>query len=317
MVPEVPASSGDVAGELYLSRFPLYTDVGAVDSQDDADDDDAGVDEEGDLVVPRRRAARGGDELRRQVTGVVTLLHALRTTLPAVGLQVWRGSLVLADYIMREQDAGRWLDVHALELGAGAGLAGLIMARHASRVWFTDYDDEVLANCEKNGQLNRHLFAHEDVVRVRKLDWLAPPSAWLRASGPAVGHSGPYAWTQADVAEYERVSVLLAADVIYEDHLTTALFGLLEEMLRGDRVLVLSIEKRINFTLEDLAPTSKAYDHFRSFFVDLDAEPCSSSPPKPRPRLEGRRINVADVPQRFDYERVAELELWTLRLARP
>ncbi len=102
--------------------------------------------------------------------------------------------------------------------------------------------------------------------------------------------------------------------MIYEDHLTTALFGLLEycsrpttvrgrarrsltalcvvcrvsrvvscahrEMLRGDRVLVLSIEKRINFTLEDLAPTSKAYDHFRSFFVDLDAEPCSSSPPR-------------------------------------
>ena len=88
MVHEVPASSGDVAGELYLSRFPLYTDVGAVDAQDDADDDEAGVDEEGDLVVPRRRVARGGDERRRQVTGVVTLLHALRTTLPAVGLQV-------------------------------------------------------------------------------------------------------------------------------------------------------------------------------------------------------------------------------------
>ncbi len=76
----------------------------------------------------------------------------------------------------------------------------------------SDYDDEVLANCEKNGQLNRHLFAHEDVVRVRKLDWLAPPSAWLRASGPAVDHSDPYAWTQADVADYQRVSVLLAAD---------------------------------------------------------------------------------------------------------
>lgn len=298
MVHEVPASSGDVAGELYLSRFPLYTDVGAVDGEkepQDADDDEAGVDEEGDLVVPRRRAVSTGDERRRQVTGVVTLLHALRTTLPAVGLQVWRGSLVLADYIMREQDAGRWHDVHALELGAGAGLAGLIMARHASRVWFTDYDDEVLANCEKNGQLNRHLFAHEDVVRVRKLDWLAPPPAWFRASPtnaaepavrPAADHSGdeaagpPYEWTQADVAECQRISVLLAADVIYEDHLTTALFGLLEEMLRGDRVLVLSIEKRINFTLEDLAPTSKAYDHFRSFFVDLDAEPCcSSSPP--------------------------------------
>jgi hypothetical protein len=141
----------------------------------------------------------------------------------------------------------------------------------------SDYDDEVLANCEKNGQLNRHLFAHEDVVRVRKLDWLAPPPAWFCASPPnaaepavrpAADHSGdeaagpPYEWTQADVAECQRISVLLAADgesargldpmqhltfaffacramrvvrrvlcrhaVIYEDHLTTALFGLLE-----------------------------------------------------------------------------------------
>jgi hypothetical protein len=48
-------------------------------------------------------------------------------------------------------------------------------------------------------------------------------------------------------------------------------------MLQGDRVLVLSIEKRINFTLEDLAPTSKAYDHFRSFFVDVGADPPTAS----------------------------------------
>jgi len=43
--------------------------------------------------------------------------------------------------------------------------------------------------------------------------------------------------------------------------------------LMGERVLFISIEKRINFTLEELAPTSKAYDHFRSFFVDIDTDP--------------------------------------------
>jgi hypothetical protein len=41
---------------------------------------------------------------------------------------------------------------------------------------------------------------------------------------------------------------------------------------------------------------------------------CALLRAEPRPRFEGRRIPVAgNVPQRFDYERVAELELWTLR----
>jgi hypothetical protein len=230
MVHEIPAAAADEAagGELHLSRFPLYAldeadvegaeDYSGTEEEEEEGGETACVDDEGDLVVPRR-GARCTARRQRRPTAVVTLLHTLRSTLPAVGLQVrmharthaqashdharswllaskvWRGSLVLAEYVMREQDAGRWHGVHALELGAGVGLAGLIMARHASRVWFTgkcvrwcvcvhhlmltrfaDYDEEVLSICEKNTRLNRHLFAHDDVARVRKLNWLTPPS---------------------------------------------------------------------------------------------------------------------------------------------
>lgn len=48
-------------------------------------------------------------------------------------------------------------------------------------------------------------------------------------------------------------------------------------MLEGGRELMLSIEKRINFTIEDLAPTSKAYDYFRSFFIDVTDNPSETS----------------------------------------
>jgi hypothetical protein len=106
-----------------------------------------------------------------------------------------------------------------------------------------DYDEEVLGICEKNTRLNRHLFAHDDVARVRKLNWLTPPSfdsaegslsllssahdaasqcLWtdtcpspgLTSRGHTYGDeaSSAYEWTQADVEDYRHVTVLLAAD---------------------------------------------------------------------------------------------------------
>lgn len=81
-------------------------------------------------------------------------------------------------------------------------------------------------------------------------------------------------------------------------------------------VLYIAIEKRINFTLEDLAPTSKAYaflfsfpkvpplsfgfsisyDFATSFFVGHG--------------LQAKRIPLSSIAQCFEYERVDELELW-------
>lgn len=64
-------------------------------------------------------------------------------------------------------------------------------------------------------------------------------------------------------------------------------------MLNGNRILVLSIEKRINFTLEDLAPASKAYDYFRTFF-DLQTDDGTPVPGKRPFQLRSyKQLNIS------------------------
>lgn len=61
--------------------------------------------------------------------------------------QVWRGALVLADYVLAHA-AGLRGSI-GIELGAGAGLAGLALAAAgARRVFLTDVGSAVLANCQ-------------------------------------------------------------------------------------------------------------------------------------------------------------------------
>ena len=61
--------------------------------------------------------------------------------------QVWRGALLLADYVLAS--AERLRSCVGLELGAGAGLAGLALAAAGARcVFLTDTGSAVLANCK-------------------------------------------------------------------------------------------------------------------------------------------------------------------------
>ena len=90
-----------------VSRFAFTTD-GAESSASAAADDD------GDQILKRRRGR----------TGAIKLRHALATPLPDVGLQVWRGALLLCDYLLAMPSLVRGATV--LELGSGCGLCGLL-----------------------------------------------------------------------------------------------------------------------------------------------------------------------------------------------
>ena len=63
--------------------------------------------------------------------------HGLATPLEAVGEQVWRGSLVLCDWLLEERHAVRGSTV--LEVGAGVGVPGILSAKlGAQAVTLTD-----------------------------------------------------------------------------------------------------------------------------------------------------------------------------------
>ncbi|MCL7022004.1 hypothetical protein MKW94_030467, partial [Papaver nudicaule] len=79
-----------------------------------------------------------------------------------------------------------------------------------------------------------------------------------------------FSWTPSEVEEAEKASLLLAADVIYNDDLTDALFGTLQKLMsRGStKVLYLALEKRYNFSLSDLDVVANGYSCFKSYLKD-------------------------------------------------
>lgn len=89
------------------------------------------ADSDGDLVVQRRKKGEIKiGELMNVNTEVCwwkvilkTLEHHKATDLQLVGLQVWRGALLLADYIFHNRNEFKCKRV--LELGSGVGLTGM------------------------------------------------------------------------------------------------------------------------------------------------------------------------------------------------
>ncbi|XP_031347255.1 methyltransferase-like protein 22 isoform X3 [Photinus pyralis] len=100
------------------------------------------TDSDGDLVVRRK-----SEEKR----GIIEIEHSKRTELSLVGLQVWRGALLLADWILyiREELIKRNLKI--LELGSGTGLTSIVASMFSdvicTEIDFTqrDLNNEVIS----------------------------------------------------------------------------------------------------------------------------------------------------------------------------
>ncbi|XP_024409117.2 methyltransferase-like protein 22 isoform X5 [Desmodus rotundus] len=243
----------------------------------------AQLDEDGDLDVVRRPRAASDPE-------------------PAwcPRDKVWRGALFLADYILFQWDLfqGRTM----LELGAGTGFTSIIAATVAQTVYCTDVGADLLAMCQRNIALNSHLTASGgSVVKVRELDWLKDNLC----TDPEV----PFSWSEEDISDlYNHTTIMLAAEVFYDDDLTDALFKTLFRLahkLKNACTAILSVEKRLNFTLSHLDVTCEAYDHFRSSLHQLEKH-----------RDGQLRFTVepveASFPQHLVYKRIRQLELWKI-----
>ena len=116
---------------------------------------------------------------------------------------VWESAIVLAEELAVVDGRGQTL----LELGCGLGLPSLIAARAGFTVTATDYEEPALEGVQFNAQKNGIQF-----LTTRVLDWRAIP---------------------ADVKAFDRV---VAADVLYEEHHSTALASVIARTLAHNGV---------------------------------------------------------------------------------
>ncbi|XP_069503141.1 methyltransferase-like protein 22 isoform X3 [Ambystoma mexicanum] len=233
-----------------------------------------------------------GDSNRQDI---IKIEHTMATTLEDVGKQVWRGAFLLADYILWCQDLFRGCTV--LELGAGTGLTSIIMATVAKTVYCTDVGEDLLDMCDRNVTLNVHLLAPAGgEVKVRTLDWLKNELS----EDPEI----PFSWSEEEVADlHDHTTVILCADVFYDDDLTDALFKTLYRIthsLTNPCTIYLSIEKRLNFTLRHMDITCDAYNHFQDCLDSM------KSLVDGKMRFTAETIET-NFPQFFIYERIKHL----------
>lgn len=98
------------------------------------------------------------------------------------------------------------------------------------------------------------------------------------------------------------MSALVVA-VVYDDGLTDCLFELLlKGVTRAEQVVFIALEKRVNFTLDDLDVVSPSHAHFTRWLERLHEHGWQVS-----------TLDLSSIPQRFcGYSRDSYLELWQL-----
>ena len=267
------------------------------------------VDADGDVAVKRRRRSK-----------CLQLAHSKDgTSLADVGLQVWRGALLLCDYLIHhaERFRGPPSELVVLEMGSGCGLCSLMAAQLGARlVYATDVGDGVLHNLSANVDANG---LHD--VRVRAFDWCLPwvPGDWREDAAVA----SSYNWRASDRAalSHPQRVMILAADVVYDDDLTAAFIVRLADVFRWmqsreegegsaarEVTAVVAIERRLNFVLDSLSTRAPAAEHFEA----LLATALKAGGAMAALRLDEPPLGA--LPQAMAYERCPQLALYELSL---
>lgn len=280
-------------------------------------------DDDGDIIVQRKNVP----SFQANQCEIV-VYHTLQSTLDLCGLQVWRGALLMCDYLLSPSAQRAYDGCVGLELGSGCGMGGVALARVAHSVFLSDVCTDVLKSCERTIGANRHAFKYESdehsVCCVRRMDVTRVSSTC------PIGSAGDaFDITSADVPLMMNTDVILCADCIYDPDLTEGLMNAIGLFLHppgsGKHALV-SVEKRIVFTDRICAP---AYDHWRELFFtshhhhhgdeEEDDDDGDDGDDDDRggvgemmehARLVGRRIS--HVPHTLSYDRTDQLELWKM-----
>ncbi|KAF2879914.1 hypothetical protein ILUMI_26243 [Ignelater luminosus] len=229
----------------------------------------AEIDSDGDLLVQRKSKANG----------IIEIEHSESTSLDLVGLQVWRGAFLLADWLLHNGE-NLPKNVPILELGSGTGLTSIVAAMYAP-VICTDVDKgEILNLIKTNITRNKNITKYP--VKVTEIDFTKD------SLNPEVE------------TILRQIQIVLAADVVYDDQLTQSFVKTMELILSypHSRTIYIALEKRFVFTIADCDTVAPCYEYFLECINKL------------------RSVTITEIrldfPQYFQYDRVKELVLWKI-----
>ncbi|XP_030760748.1 methyltransferase-like protein 22 isoform X2 [Sitophilus oryzae] len=230
-------------------------------------------DSEGDLIVPRRNSDLESEKESIEIE------HSCSTSLDLVGHQIWRGSLLLSDWLLHN---GKSIskDEYILELGSGVGLTSVIASLFCPVICTDVNRGQIFDIIKANVVRNRHITKYP--VEIEELDFKVDNLS------------------ERIIGLLPKVSIIIAADVVYDDHLTDAFIKTVQKLLDipPKRALYVALEKRYVFTIRDCDTSAPCYDYF--------VEKLST--------LKNLTIEeqTTDFPQYFVYDKVKELVLWKI-----
>lgn len=231
------------------------------------------TDKDGDIIVCRKP--------KKENYRIIQIEHSRRTALDLVGLQMWRGSLLLADWLIFNSDKFP-KDNFILELSGGVGFTAIVASMFYP-VICTDVEKGDLFQL-LNGNIKRNQLLVRNPIHILNLDFFTQiiPSFV--------------------VENLDKISVILAAEVIYDDELTDAFLRTVEHLLSvssTEKVLYLTFERRYVFTIEDCDAVAPCFEHF--------LRQIHSS------KLSYEEISL-DFPQYFEYDRIKQMVFCKLKL---
>lgn len=235
------------------------------------------TDTDGDLIVSRKK---------KHSEGVIKIEHSVSTPIKLVGLQVWRGALLLADFVIYNGKS-HFHNKTVMELGSGVGLTSIAAAMFAKCVVCTDIDlGGILDLIKSNAALNAHLVKSDFTVMA--MDFLS------------------LEWSEELIHKIKETDIFLAADVIYDNDLTESFVNTLTRILQMPykKTVYIALERRYVFTVADLDTVAPCYEYFLQYLDQTWSHPPMS--------LWKREQLLLDFPQYFHYDRVNHLVLWRI-----
>ena len=250
-------------------------------------------DADGDLVLERKTKKY-----------LFKIEHCMKTKLKDVGLQLWRASFYLMDFIIA--NASLFQNKRVVELGAGLGVASMTASLYASQVYCTDIP-RVVAQAEKNFILNREFLS--DNICFKSLVWNQTYQEYDDDSDENLINSDSF-------HVIKNADVFIAADVIYDDIITLKFMNTLYKLLtEGNRNKIkccfIAGEKRVNFNTHSLNATDCAYNYFKESLLELHDYIDSEKGVK----FKVTQLDCTEMPQFvINYERNAYLYIWKLEM---